>query len=92
MQHIFVRKVRSYNPRTSFGEHQFFVYISAGDAATVHVPVVATRLGDIHVRLHAATLMGQHHYVKKINVQVPYCIFSILKITKISAGEILNCN
>ncbi|XP_035435862.2 CD109 antigen [Spodoptera frugiperda] len=61
--------VRSYNPRTSFGEHQFFVYISAGDAATVHVPVVATRLGDIHVRLHAATLMGQHHYVKKINVQ-----------------------
>ncbi|KAH9631713.1 hypothetical protein HF086_014714, partial [Spodoptera exigua] len=61
--------VRSYNPRTSFGEHQFFVYISAGDAATVYVPVVATRLGDVHVRLHAATLMGQHHYVKKINVQ-----------------------
>ncbi|XP_022836175.1 CD109 antigen-like, partial [Spodoptera litura] len=60
--------VRSYNPRTSFGEHQFFVYISAGDAATVHVPVVAARLGLVRVRLHAATLMGQHHYVKDIHV------------------------
>ncbi|XP_063831034.1 CD109 antigen [Ostrinia nubilalis] len=60
--------VRSYNPRTSFGEHQFFVWIAAGDAATVHVPVVATRLGRVHVRLHASTLMGQHHYTKTINV------------------------
>ncbi|KOB65177.1 Uncharacterized protein OBRU01_19154, partial [Operophtera brumata] len=40
--------VRSYNPRTSFGEHQFFVYILSGDAATVHVPVVAARLGTLH--------------------------------------------
>ncbi|XP_026743707.1 CD109 antigen [Trichoplusia ni] len=61
--------VRSYNPRTSFGEHQFFVYIVSGDAATVYVPVVATRLGDMHVRLHASTLMGQHHVVKKIRVE-----------------------
>ncbi|KAL0820116.1 hypothetical protein ABMA28_006056 [Loxostege sticticalis] len=60
--------VRSYNPRTSFGEHQFFVWIAAGDAATVHVPVVPTRLGKIHVHLHASTLMGQHHYTKTINV------------------------
>lgn len=64
------RQVRSYNPRTSFGEHQFFVYIVSGDAATVYVPVVATRLGDMHVRLHASTLMGQHHVVKKIRVEV----------------------
>ncbi|CAG5055792.1 unnamed protein product [Parnassius apollo] len=61
--------VRSYNPRTSFGEHQFFVYISAGDAATVYVPVVPARLGKMRVRLHASTLMGQHHYVKDILVE-----------------------
>ncbi|XP_063386234.1 CD109 antigen-like [Cydia fagiglandana] len=61
--------VRSYNPRTSFGEHQFFVYIAAGDAATVHVPVVPTRLGDVHVHLHASTLQGQHKYTKKITVE-----------------------
>ncbi|XP_013162940.1 PREDICTED: CD109 antigen [Papilio xuthus] len=61
--------VRSYNPRTSFGEHQFFVYVSAGDAATVHVPVVAARLGRVRVNLHAATLQGQHHYTKEILVE-----------------------
>ncbi|XP_068620051.1 CD109 antigen [Battus philenor] len=61
--------VRSYNPRTSFGEHQFFVYITAGDAATVHVPVVAVRLGLIRVRLHATTLQGQHHYTKDVHVE-----------------------
>lgn len=61
--------VRSYNPRTSFGEHQFFVYILSGDATIVHVPVVPTRLGDIHVSIHASTLIGQHHYVKKIHVE-----------------------
>lgn len=65
-----VWQVRSYNPRTSFGEHQFFVYIVSGDAATVYVPVVATRLGLVHVHLHASTLMGQHHYVKEICVEV----------------------
>ncbi|KAI8419742.1 LOW QUALITY PROTEIN: hypothetical protein MSG28_008421 [Choristoneura fumiferana] len=47
----------------------FFVYIPAGDAATVYVPVVPTRLGDIHVRLHASTLQGQHRYTKKITVE-----------------------
>ncbi|XP_026320677.1 uncharacterized protein LOC113230803 [Hyposmocoma kahamanoa] len=61
--------VVSYNPRTSFGEHQFFVYILAGDAATVYIPVVPTRLGDIHVHVHASTLQGQHHYTKKISVE-----------------------
>ncbi|XP_053614245.1 CD109 antigen [Plodia interpunctella] len=61
--------VVSYNPRTSFGEQQFFVYIAAGDAATVHVPVVSTRLGDIRVRLHAATLQGKHRAIKKITVE-----------------------
>ncbi|XP_049876767.1 CD109 antigen [Pectinophora gossypiella] len=61
--------VVSYNPRTSFGEHQFFVYILAGDAATVYIPVVPTRLGDIHVHVHASALQGQHHYTKKITVE-----------------------
>ncbi|XP_037873449.1 CD109 antigen [Bombyx mori] len=60
--------VRSYNPRTSFGEHQFFVYVLAGAASTVHVPVVAARLGTVHVRLHAAALLGTHSYTKTIHV------------------------
>ncbi|XP_060805697.1 CD109 antigen isoform X2 [Amyelois transitella] len=61
--------VVSYNPRTSFGEHQFFVYIPAGEATTVHVPVVSTRLGDMYVQLHAATLQGTHRATKKITVE-----------------------
>lgn len=61
--------VVSYNPRTSFGEHQFFVYIISGDAAVVHVPVVATRLGLVRVRLHAATLQGRHHFTKDLLVE-----------------------
>ncbi|XP_069361628.1 CD109 antigen [Maniola hyperantus] len=61
--------VRSYNPRTSFGEHQFFVYILAGDAATVHIPVVAARLGRIRVDIAASTLQGQHRVSKHIEVE-----------------------
>lgn len=69
---LFARvQVRSYNPRTSFGEHQFFVYVLSGDAATVHVPVVPARRGAVRVRLHAATLMGTHRYTKTIHVEVP---------------------
>ncbi|XP_026496456.1 CD109 antigen [Vanessa tameamea] len=61
--------VRSYNPRTSFGEHQFFVYILAGDAAVVHVPVVAARLGRVRVDVLAATLQGTHRASKYIDVE-----------------------
>ncbi|XP_032519438.2 CD109 antigen [Danaus plexippus] len=61
--------VRSYNPRTSFGEHQFFVYIKAGDAAVVHIPVVAARLGTIRVDVLASTLQGQHREHKYITVE-----------------------
>ncbi|KAM3959264.1 macroglobulin complement-related [Aphomia sociella] len=61
--------VVSYNPRTSYGEHQFFVYIVAGGAAVVHVPVVAARLGKVAVRLHAATLQGRHRYTKHLLVE-----------------------
>lgn len=63
-------QVRSYNPRTSFGEHQFFVYILAGDAAVVHIPVVPARLGRIRVDIVASTLQGQHKASKYIVVEV----------------------
>ncbi|XP_045452691.1 CD109 antigen [Melitaea cinxia] len=61
--------VRSYNPRTSFGEHQFFVFILAGDAAVVHIPVVAARLGTIRVDIHATSLLGTHRVHKHITVE-----------------------
>nr|CAD7260154.1 unnamed protein product [Timema shepardi] len=61
--------VRSYNPRTSFGEHQFFIFIKAQDAATVHVPIVPTKLGDIFVTVQASTLIGKDIITRKLHVE-----------------------
>ena len=59
--------VRSYNPRTSFGEHQFFIYLDAQGTTVVYVPIVPQRLGDIDVTLHVATLLASkrrsHEYL-----------------------------
>lgn len=62
--------VPSYNPRTSFGEHQFFVYIPKQDVATVFIPIVPTRLGDIEVTIFAVTLIGKDSITRKLHVEV----------------------
>lgn len=61
--------VQSYKPRTSFGEHQFFVWIGAQDAAIVYLPIVPVRLGEITVRIHATTLIGSDHAERKVLVE-----------------------
>ncbi|XP_053673815.1 CD109 antigen [Anopheles nili] len=61
--------VRSYNPRTSFGEHQFYIYMNAQDSANVYLPIVPTRLGEIEVTIHASTLLGAHQISRKITVE-----------------------
>lgn len=58
----------SYNPATSFGEHQFFIYMNAQSTSTVYVPIVPTRIGDIFVTVHAATLLGKSEITRKIAV------------------------
>ncbi|KAL1513271.1 hypothetical protein ABEB36_002700 [Hypothenemus hampei] len=60
--------VVAYNPRTSFGEHQFFVFIEEQDAVQVYIPIVPTRLGDIFVTIYASTLMGKDEVTKKLHV------------------------
>lgn len=62
--------VSSYKPRTSHGEHQFFVYIKAQDATIVYLPIVPTRLGDIDVTVHASTLIGKDQVTRTIHVTV----------------------
>jgi len=74
--------VRSYNPRTSFGEHQFFIYISSQDAAVVFLPIVPTRLGDISITVSAFTLIGKDTITKTLHVEVNI-IFITLVITKL---------
>ncbi|XP_055639451.1 CD109 antigen isoform X2 [Toxorhynchites rutilus septentrionalis] len=61
--------VRSYNPRTSFGEHQFYIYLAAQDSTNVYLPIVPTRLGEIEVTIHASTLLGASQISRKIRVE-----------------------
>jgi hypothetical protein len=70
--HFVQFQVASYNPATSFGEHQFFIYINAQDAQIVHVPIVPTRLGDILVTVHASTLLGKDTVTRKLHVEVTF--------------------
>ncbi|XP_066601822.1 CD109 antigen [Prorops nasuta] len=61
--------VQSYKPRTSFGEHQFFIWIPAQDASIVYLPIVPVRLGEIKVKIYAATLIGKDSVTKTLIVE-----------------------
>ncbi|GAB0098879.1 macroglobulin complement-related [Sergentomyia squamirostris] len=61
--------VRSYNPRTSFGEHQFFIYLEPQQTSVVYLPIVPQRLGDIKVTMHAATLLGMDKVTRTLHVE-----------------------
>lgn len=60
---------QSYSPRTSFGEHQFFLWIPAQDASIVYIPIVPIRLGDIKVHISATTLIGQDSATRTLHVE-----------------------
>lgn len=61
--------VQSYKPRTSFGEHQFFIWIPAQDANIVYLPIVPVRLGDIKVHIYASTLIGRDSVTRTLHVE-----------------------
>lgn len=61
--------VRSYNPVTSFGEQQFFVYLDAQGTTIVYLPIVPQRMGDIDVTIHGATLLGADTITRTIHVE-----------------------
>ncbi|XP_076278981.1 macroglobulin complement-related [Lasioglossum baleicum] len=61
--------VQSYKPRTSFGEHQFFVWIPAQDASIVYLPIVPVRLGDIKVHIYATTVIGRDSVIRTLHVE-----------------------
>ncbi|XP_071875421.1 macroglobulin complement-related [Bombus fervidus] len=61
--------VQSYKPRTSFGEHQFFIWIPAQDASIVYLPIVPIRLGDIKVHIYATTVIGRDSVTRTLHVE-----------------------
>lgn len=80
--------VRSYNPRTSFGEHQFFIYIPAQDASVVYLPIVPTRLGDISVTVSAFTLIGKDTVTRTLHVEVCLNSSSQLRVNDSFDGRV----
>ena len=61
-------QVQSYNPRTSFGQHQHLVMIYPGKTKIVYMPIVAQRIGDINVTVMAQTQVAQEVVTKSIHV------------------------
>ncbi|KAL7301156.1 hypothetical protein TKK_0006128 [Trichogramma kaykai] len=61
--------VQSYRPRTSFGEHQFFIWIPAQEASIVYLPIVPVRLGEIKIHIHATTLIGRDSATRTLHVE-----------------------
>lgn len=61
--------VRSYNPRTAYGEHQFFIYLNAQDSNIVYLPIVPQRLGDIQVTVEATALLGGDKITRTLHVE-----------------------
>ncbi|XP_018299760.1 LOW QUALITY PROTEIN: CD109 antigen [Mycetomoellerius zeteki] len=61
--------VQSYKPRTSFGEHQFFIWIPAQDVNIVYLPIVPVRLGDIKIHVYATTLIGRDSVTRNLHVE-----------------------
>ncbi|KFM63961.1 CD109 antigen, partial [Stegodyphus mimosarum] len=62
-------KVESYNPRTSFGEHQHLVFIKPGKAVVVYMPIVPTRLGDIDVTIMTKSQVAKDVVTRRVHVE-----------------------
>ncbi|XP_076035144.1 CD109 antigen-like [Oratosquilla oratoria] len=61
--------VKSYNPRTSSGDHQHIVWLEAGESRDVHLPIVFTRLGQVEVEVLGSTQMQKDSDSLVIDVQ-----------------------
>ncbi|GFT53743.1 CD109 antigen [Nephila pilipes] len=51
--------VSSYNPRTTDGEHQHLIYVKPVSHMIVHVPIVATTIGEIEVNIVGRTQVAR---------------------------------
>lgn len=61
--------VSSYNPRTSFGEHQHLVFIKPSKAMIVYLPVVPQRIGVVSICVTAKTQASEQLSCKNITVE-----------------------
>ncbi|KAK2723405.1 hypothetical protein QYM36_001916, partial [Artemia franciscana] len=62
-------QVNSYNPRTSFGEHQHLMWIPAQGSAMVYLPIVPAKLGEMTVTIEARSMVRKDRAVRKVMVE-----------------------
>ncbi|KPM04684.1 LDL, Prenyltransferase and alpha-2-macroglobulin domain-containing protein [Sarcoptes scabiei] len=62
-------RVQSYNPRTSFGQHQHLIMIYPSQTKVVYMPIVAQRIGDINITVMAQTQVAKDIVTKTIRVE-----------------------
>lgn len=62
-------EVSSYNPETTFGEHQHLITIKPDETAFVLLPIVAQRLGNVNVTISAVTQVAKRTHSKILNVE-----------------------
>lgn len=60
--------VQSYNPRTSFGQHQHLVMIYPHQTKVVNMPIVAQKTGNINVTVVAQTQVAKDTVTKTMHV------------------------
>uniref|UniRef100_T1IN02 CD109 antigen n=1 Tax=Strigamia maritima TaxID=126957 RepID=T1IN02_STRMM len=61
--------VKSYNPRTSSGDHQHLIWVHAHKSVTVHFPIVPTHIGSFNVSIEAFTHVGRDRVMKQLTVE-----------------------
>lgn len=62
-------EVASYNPETSFGEHQHLIAVNSGETSFVYIPIVAQRLGQINVTITATTQVAKKSVTRILKVE-----------------------
>ncbi|ODM98885.1 hypothetical protein Ocin01_07797 [Orchesella cincta] len=61
--------VQSYKPRTSVGEHQHLIWMRAGDSVQVHLPIVATVLGEIEINIRLIGQIARDEVTRKLRIE-----------------------
>lgn len=61
-------EVSSYNPETTFGEHQHLIAVKPDETAVIYLPVVAQRLGEVNVTVSAITQVAKRTISRVLQV------------------------
>lgn len=84
-------QVSSYNPETLSGEHQHLITVKSEETTYVHIPIVASKLGDIKVTVSAVTQAARKVISKNLHVEadgIPQTMHTAL-VVDLSQGSYL---